>query len=408
MAKMPKLLLRAALLLLAPYAVYTVILILLAFPAIQRKLVATTNEPPTATQLTALYAHKINDLLWTDLNGPEAWGFAANQVTPFTINTPDGETCYAWHITPLPLYLKNEGLLAGQKPGLSQNFTNTESFRLLRDDPNARLILYFHGTAGHIAQAIRPKSYHALTDTSSYHVISIDYRGYGHSTGSPTEAGLIQDATALVDWTLNVAKFPPERVVLLGHSLGTAVVSGVAERFLIQQGVEFAGIVLVAGFAGLESLIGVYRIAGFLPLLGPFSSFPALVKRLERFVVDSWRSSDRLANIVRHTKTRLRLSLIHARNDRDIPCTEGDKLFRSSVNGTLGQPMSDIEFASWKEQRTIRKAENAFVTTFRKTEPDIVVRQELFPYGAHDPIMSYSPVVLAIMRSFDYQGTVYA
>ncbi|PHH77365.1 hypothetical protein CDD80_693 [Ophiocordyceps camponoti-rufipedis] len=387
---MVKLLRAAALLLVAPYAIYVVVLCLLAIPVVQRH---------------ALYAHKINDLFWTDLNGPEAWGFATNQVTPFTIATPDGESVYAWHITPLPLYLKNEVRLTAQPSGLAPNFTATESFRLLREDPEARLILYFHGTAGHIAQAVRPDSYHALTDTSSYHLVSIDYRGYGHSTGAPTEDGLIQDAAALVDWALRTAAISPDRVVLLGHSLGTAVVSGIAERYA-RNGVEFAGIVLVAGFGDLKSLIGEYRIGGVLPLLGPFSLWPKLVRRLERFVVDNWPTSKRLASIVRHTKKRLRISLIHASNDRDIPCSEDDKLFRAAANETVGI-VDDAEFAAWKEQRTVRKRKDAFVTTWT-AEPDIIVRQELFPYGGHDPIMGFAPVALAIMRSFDYQGTAYA
>lgn len=66
---------------------------------------------------------------------------AANQVTPFNLHTPDGETIYAWHILPLPLYLQNEKTLAKQTPGLSQDFTATVSFRLLREDPDARLVL---------------------------------------------------------------------------------------------------------------------------------------------------------------------------------------------------------------------------------------------------------------------------
>lgn len=65
-----------------------------------------------------------------------------NQVTPFTLNTPDGESVYAWHITPLPLYLKNEARLTGQPQGLSPDFAKTQSFRLLKEDPEARLILY--------------------------------------------------------------------------------------------------------------------------------------------------------------------------------------------------------------------------------------------------------------------------
>ncbi|EQL00779.1 hypothetical protein G6O67_007546 [Ophiocordyceps sinensis] len=374
----------------APYVFYTVILGLLTSPLIQRH---------------ALYAHKINSLRWADINRPERWGFASNQVTPFTLDTPDGESVYGWHITPLPLYLRNEARLTRQALGHSPHFAKTESFRLLKEDPEARLILYFHGNAGHIAQGVRPDTYHALTDTSSYHLVAVDYRGFGHSTGVPSEDGLIQDASALVEWATNVAGLPPSRIVLLGHSLGTAVVSGVAERYAV-KGVEFAGIVLVAGFSDLASLLSGYRIGGLIPLLGPFASWPAIVRLLDRFVVDKWHSADRLANIVRHTKTRLRLSLVHAKNDGDIPYTEDDKLFRAAANETVGI-LGDDAFAAWKEERTVHKGNDAFVTTWT-SEPDIIVRQELFPYGSHDPIVGYAPVALAVMRSFDYHGTAYA
>lgn len=239
--------------------------------------------------------------------------------------------------------------------------------------------------AGHIAQAVRPDTYHALTDTSSYHLVAIDYRGFGHSTGIPSEDGLIQDASALVEWALNVAGLPPSRIVLIGHSLGTAVVSGVAERYAV-KGIEFAGIILVAGFSNLASLLSGYRMGGLIPVLGPFAAWPQLVRLLDRFVVDKWHSADRLANIVRHTKTRLRLSLIHAKNDRDIPCAEDDKLFRAAANETVGI-LDDEEFAAWKEERTVRKGKDAFVTTWTAA-PDMMIRQELFPYGGERSAMT--------------------
>ncbi|KAF4974327.1 hypothetical protein FZEAL_8756 [Fusarium zealandicum] len=351
-----------------------------------------------------LYAHKINTLLWTDVNKPEQWGFARNQVTPFSLTTPDEETIYAWHILPLPLYLQNEASIESQPPGFSKDFTQTESFRLLREDPESRLVLYFHGNAGHIAQAIRPSSYHSLTDTSSYHVVAIDYRGFGHSTGAPSEMGIIQDASTLVEWAINVAGVPSNRIVLLGQSLGTAVVSGVAEKYAL-QGVEFAGITLVAGFSDLASLLLGYRIGGVFPVLAPFRVWPWLVRYINRFVVDKWYSADRLANIVRHTKTRLRINLVHAKNDKDIPWTEDNKLFRAAANETVGL-LSDAEFDAWKEQRTVRKGDDAFVTTWT-AEPDMIIRQELFPYGGHNDVMGYAPVALAIMRAFDLEGTTY-
>ena len=63
-------------------------------------------------------------------------------MTPFSLKTPDEETIYAWHILPLPLYLKNEAALAAQESGFSQDFPQTESFRLLKEDPETRLVLY--------------------------------------------------------------------------------------------------------------------------------------------------------------------------------------------------------------------------------------------------------------------------
>lgn len=63
-------------------------------------------------------------------------------MTPFNLVTPDGETLFSWHVMPLPLYLQNEALMAGQSSGLANDFTETEAFRLLKDDPEARLVLY--------------------------------------------------------------------------------------------------------------------------------------------------------------------------------------------------------------------------------------------------------------------------
>ncbi|KAL2211196.1 alpha/beta-hydrolase [Sarocladium strictum] len=372
-----------------PIGLYTVFLGLGSTPFFQRHF---------------LYAHKINTLAWNNLLLPEKWGFARNQVTPFHLETPDGESLFAWHVLPLPLYLQHEARLAGQEPGLAEDVTTTDSFKLLRDDPEARLVLYFHGNAGHVAQAWRPDTYHSLTDTSSYHVVAIDYRGFGLSTGTPDEQGLITDAATVVNWALHVAKVPADRIVLLGQSLGTAVATAVAEKYAL-QGVDFGGIVLVAGFSDLTTMLSGYKIGGLFPVLAPVTGWPFLLRRLHRAIVDKWSTANRLANIVRHSKGRVRLSLIHAEDDTDIPWTEDNVMFRAVVEEKMGS-MDDDEFETWKEERTVRKGDGSFVSTW-VTEPDMVVRQELFPYGGHNKIMRNAPVALAIMRCFDLQGTSY-
>lgn len=62
-------------------------------------------------------------------------------MTPFTLTTSDQESLYVWHILPLPLYYKNEDKMAAQRSGLSADITQMEAFELLRNDPDAKLII---------------------------------------------------------------------------------------------------------------------------------------------------------------------------------------------------------------------------------------------------------------------------
>ncbi|KAK4033113.1 Alpha/Beta hydrolase protein [Parachaetomium inaequale] len=354
-------------------------------------------------QRNFLYAHKINTLWWGDINKPEQWGFAKNQVTPFHLTTADNQTLYAWHILPLPLYTQHEAKLSSQPSGLSPDITTTENFRLLRDDPSARLIISFHGNAAQLTQGYRPAHYHSLTSLHSpYHLLTLDYRGFGLSTGTPTEQGLIRDAEAAVRWAVHTAGVPPSRIVLVGHSLGTAVATAVTEHFALGRGEwDFAGVVLVAGFSSLPDMLSGYAIAGWVPVLRPLTWWPWLLRKVMGRVVDRWESAGRWREVVKGVKGRggrLRLSLVHARNDWDIPCHEDDKLFKAAVEGLVGGGMDGEEFEAEKKKRTVVRGKDSFVATWR--EGRVVVRQELFPHGGHNAVLTYTPVLAAVMRSF--------
>ncbi|KAK4464329.1 Alpha/Beta hydrolase protein [Cladorrhinum samala] len=381
-----------------PLAIYGLFLGLAAVPFFQRHF---------------LYAHKFSTI-WlpgTDLNDPQRWGFAKNQATPFTLTTADNQTLHAWHILPLSTYQQHESSLVSQPTGLSNDITTTQNFKLLQDDPSAKLIISFHGNAGHLLQSLRPRLYHTLSD-SNYHVLALSYRGFGLSTGSPTEAGLIIDAATAVNFAVQTAGIPPSRIVLLGHSLGTAVASGVSElSTAAREGADFAGVVLVAPFSSLPTMLSGYSIAGYLPVLRPLVWWPWLLDRVMDRVVDKWDSAGRWGRIVREIikahgeggrrRRRLRLSLLHARNDWDIPCHEDDKIFRAAVGGLLqdGREADDEWFKREKEARTERLGTDAFVSTWK--EGDVEIRQELVPWGGHNDVAFSAPVMLAIMRCFD-------
>lgn len=349
-----------------------------------------------------LYAHNVFPW-WEDTNQPQYWGFAKNQVTPFHLTTADGERIHAWHILPLSLYHQHQETLLRQPEGYCDNITTAASLRLLQQDPDARLVLFLHGNAGHLPTTIRSSSFHTLTDTSPYHVLAIDYRGFGRSSGFPTEDGLIQDAVAAVDFVLHTAGLAPDRVLLLGHSLGTAVAVAVAEHYAVQHAVDFAGLVLVAGFSSLPTMLSHYAIAGSIPIFGPLRLWPRLMQWLMSFVVDRWASADRLDRLVGsvfgHDGRHLRLGLVHAADDWDIPSFEDDKLFSAVLRPFVrGQGLTDAQRDAAKEEHTVHLGDDAFVTEWR--ESNVVIRQERFPHGGHNGIMKCTPVVAEVMRTF--------
>ncbi|KAH7018381.1 Alpha/Beta hydrolase protein [Microdochium trichocladiopsis] len=350
-----------------------------------------------------LYAHKINTLFWHDLDCPEYWAFARNQVTPFTLQTADGEKLYAWHVLPTSVYLKHEDALLKAAPGRSSAAESTAAFRLLKNDPDARVIVSFHGNAGHVAQGFRTDHYHSLTDTSNYHLLTIDYRGFGKSTGKPSETGLILDGVTLANWVMEVAGVPADRIVVMGQSLGTAVTSGVVEHFAL-QGVDFAGMILIAAFSNLPQLLTSYTAGGIVPVLSPIKNIQPVVRSIQKFIVDKWPSDDRIARIVENTSRRLRLTLIHAKNDAEIPYLQSNILFRSAAQAVLGKVLEDAEFETWKAGVTTVHDDGTFTaiaTSSGQDQPDIIVREEIVRYGGHNHVMMSSTIPLAVMRSFE-------
>jgi abhydrolase domain-containing protein 12 len=174
------------------------------------------------------------------------------------------------------------------------------AFRLLRGDPEARLLIYFHGNSATIAQQRRTEEYRSYSSGSSERifVLAFDYRGFGKSSGTPSETGLLFDAEAVVEWALNRARIPPDRIVLLGHSLGTAVVSGIAHQYM-KTGIEFAGLILCAAFTNAGGAFASYSIGGVVPVLAPVKLSSSLHKWFGSRMHDTWHSDNRLAELAR-------------------------------------------------------------------------------------------------------------
>ncbi|KAI4679436.1 uncharacterized protein J4E84_008469 [Alternaria hordeiaustralica] len=281
-------------------------------------------------QKQMLYLHNFTFFPGKWLTQPERAGFLKNQVIPFRITSKDGERLFAWLIAPLGIYAKNADAFIGEKTGI--DVESTVAWNALRNDPEARLLIYFHGNSATLAQERRTIEYRSFSAGASekMFVLAFDYRGFGISTGEPSESGLLNDAEAVIDWALKTCLIPPERIVLLGHSLGTAVVSGIAHRYATSLGIEFAGLILCAAFTNAGNAFSSYSIGGVVPVLAPVKVFPAFQAWFARKMVDTWRSDDRLATMAR-TCSRFKLVLVHAESDQTMPWHETEALFQSTL-----------------------------------------------------------------------------
>jgi abhydrolase domain-containing protein 12 len=356
-------------------------------------------------QSHVVYLHTIQMTWFKNLDVPESFGFMRNQVTPFYIKTSDNERLYAWHILPIELYRKHEPLLVAESSGFVSDVSSRLAVQLLRDDPDSRLILHMHGAGGTIGSGYRVPNYRALAagHPGKIHVLTFDYRGFGRSTGTPSESGLVLDGLAIVDWAMNVAGIPSSRILIFAQSMGTAVSIAVSERLALQfPPVVFAGTILVAPFVDVATLVSTYRVAGTVPILSPLSKIPPLFNYLERFIRDKWPSKDRIARYVRANEAngeRYRFTIIHAEDDYDIPWCHSPALFWHAVNASVPTGISHDDLEQIKLDSKVDLGAAGSVMEWRTDNG--VIREEILKTGLHDVIMGYPVVTMAVMRSFN-------
>ena len=68
--------------------------------------------------------------------------------------------------------------------------------------------------------------------TCNINILLFDYRGFGKSTGAPSENGLYTDALAVYDYTRKRQDLNQEKIFLFGRSLGGAVALHLGKIFL--------------------------------------------------------------------------------------------------------------------------------------------------------------------------------
>ncbi len=190
---------------------------------------------------------------------PADAGFA--EATEVVLDTADGEHVIAWYVPP-------------------------------RGD--APIFLYFHGNGG--ALRYRADRFRALVADGSG-LVALSYRGYGGSSGRPTENGLLMDAAAVHAFASK--RHPDAKLVLWGESLG----SGVAVATAAEKPV--AAMVLEAPFLSAVD-IGA-------------SAYP--------YVPVRWLMKDQFRSDLRIGKVTAPVLILHGDSDTVVPIESGERLY---------------------------------------------------------------------------------
>jgi hypothetical protein len=156
------------------------------------------------------------------------------------------------------------------------------------------VVLYLHGNGGALHD--RVDRFHALTADGTG-LVALDYRGYGGSTGTPSEAGLIRDADAAYDFA--VSRYAAERLVVWGESLGSGVAVALAAKHPV----------------------------GRVVLEAPFSSAVDVAARRYPYAPVHWLMKDQFRSDLRIASVAAPVLILHGDRDTVVPIALGQRLY---------------------------------------------------------------------------------
>lgn len=160
-------------------------------------------------------------------------------------------------------------------------------------------VLFLHGNAGNISH--RGESV-AIFHQLGLNVLIFDYRGYGHSEGSPSETGLYEDARAAWSYLTDTKGVAPHNIIIFGRSLGGVVAAQLASQ--VQPG----ALILESTFSsGKELAQSIFPLLSRLVLLRYHFDTAAYVKNVHSPVL-----------------------VLHSRDDDIVPFELGEKVYQAA------------------------------------------------------------------------------
>ena len=162
-------------------------------------------------------------------------------------------------------------------------------------------LIICHGNAGNLSEFDRPVHYAGLSRLG-LNLLAFDYRGYGESGGTPSEGGLYRDAQAAYRYLRDKQGVPPDRIIVFGHSLGSAVAVDLASR------VAIAGLILDGALTSTVDRGG----------------------ELYPYIPVRWIAASRFNSMEKISRVRVPKLFLHAVGDEVIPLAHGRRLYQAA------------------------------------------------------------------------------
>jgi fermentation-respiration switch protein FrsA (DUF1100 family) len=131
-------------------------------------------------------------------------------------------------------------------------------------------------------------------------VFAVEYRGYGKSEGTPSEAGLYADALAAYEWVRKQG--PASSVIVFGEGLGS----------------------------GPACELAATREVGALVLLSAFTNLPELAAARYPWLPTSWIVRSRFDNLAKLASVKAPTLIAHSRADERVPFEHAERLFAAA------------------------------------------------------------------------------
>jgi fermentation-respiration switch protein FrsA (DUF1100 family) len=151
-------------------------------------------------------------------------------------------------------------------------------------------LLFSHGNAEDIGDDL---AFLRMYRDAGFAMFAYDYRGYGTSTGRPSERGVYEDSHAAYDYLTHQLGVPPQRVIAMGRSVGCA------------PAIQLAGSRPVAALIAEAPFISAFRVLTRVPLV-------------------PWDKFNNLRNV---QAVHSPVLIIHGENDQVIPFWHGRRVF---------------------------------------------------------------------------------